>query len=313
MQLRAFFRFVEIQTKVASLFPFLIGTAYALYAFGALDLIACVYFAVSLFSLDMLTTGLNNYFDARRNLLTSGYTVEYQNVLLHGAIRFGVARMILGILFILAVGAGLLLVMHSGVLVLLMGMLAFLIAFSYSYGPVPINHTPYGEIASGLTMGLIITFIAAFIHSTSPDGFVFDLNTWRVVFYVPFMLKLFSIGLPMVCTIAAIMLANNICDVQEDLLHKRYTLPTYLGVGRSLFLFAMLYVAAYLIIILMVLLKVLPLWCMISLLSVPLVFSAVRSFKNNPSKKETFVLSVRNHVWVASTYLLGLVLAILFR
>lgn len=313
MKLRAFFRLVEIQTKVASLFPFLIGTTYALYSFQKLDLKALLLFSLSLFSLDMFTTGLNNYFDARRNRLKSGYTVEFQNVLLHEAISFSAARSILIFLFAVAIIAGLLLTIYSGILVLLLGLFAFFVAFAYSYGPIPINHTPYGEIASGFTMGIIIPFVAAFIHNPEPERFLFDLRHWQVQFDLLFILRLVSIGLPMVCTIAAIMLANNICDIEEDLLHKRYTLPIYIGKPKALSLFAFLYVAAYLIIVIMVLLKVLPVGCMISLFSAPFIFSAVRSFQRNPSKKDTFVLSVKNHIMLSVSYLLGLILAIVVR
>ncbi len=37
------------------------------------------------------------------------------------------------------------------------------------------------------------------------------------------------VSIPMIVGIANIMLANNICDLEEDIANKRHTLPYYIG------------------------------------------------------------------------------------
>ncbi len=42
------------------------------------------------------------------------------------------------------------------------------------------------------------------------------------------------ISLPLVCTIANIMLSNNICDLETDITNHRYTLVYYIGKKQAL-------------------------------------------------------------------------------
>ncbi|GAY76576.1 putative prenyltransferase [Sporolactobacillus inulinus] len=51
MSLRAFFKLVEIQTKLASLFPFLVGCLFAMYRYHAINLITTLIFLVRCCSL----------------------------------------------------------------------------------------------------------------------------------------------------------------------------------------------------------------------------------------------------------------------
>ncbi|WP_185650869.1 hypothetical protein [Clostridium sp. DJ247] len=58
-------------------------------------------------------------------------------------------------------------------------------------------------------------------------------------------LYIFLISLPLISGIANIMLSNNICDIEDDLENKRYTLPVYIGSDNALKLYKALYYIAY--------------------------------------------------------------------
>jgi 1,4-dihydroxy-2-naphthoate octaprenyltransferase len=92
------------------------------------------------------------------------------------------------------------------------------------------------------------------------------------------------------------MLANNICDLEKDIAVKRHTLPYYLGVKKSLFLFAGLYYISYLGMLSMVILRILSPLCLLSLITIFFVQKNIHSFFKKQDKETTFIFAVRNYV-----------------
>lgn len=308
MTLKQFFRFVELQTKVASFFPMVLGSLFAWYHYRQFNWLAFIFFVVALLGMDMFTTGLNNLFDAKRNRLEKGYTVEYQNILLADHISLRTGEIVLLSLFLVVLVCGLLLVFQTNLIVLFLGMLSFGIAFIYSYGPVPINHTPFSEVLSGVTMGGIITFLAVYIHIW--DQGLIALQGWNLSLNLKEILRIIFLGVPFIMTTANIMLANNMSDLDEDVVHHRYTLPYYIGLSASKVLFSANYLIAYLAIIVMVILKILPITALLVLLTLPKVYQQVRKFINHVSKSDTFVFAVKNYLLIALSYCISLVIAL---
>jgi 1,4-dihydroxy-2-naphthoate octaprenyltransferase len=76
---------------------------------------------------------------------------------------------------------------------------------------------------------------------------------------------------------------------------KRHTLPYYLG-KSSLYLFAALYYVVYASVIAMVVFKILPLICLLLLVTVIPVQKNIREFFRKQMKTETFVLSIKNYI-----------------
>ena len=66
MKIRSFLKLVEIQTKVASMIPFILGTVYSLYRFNKFNALNFLLMFISLLTIDMTTTAVNNYMDYKR-------------------------------------------------------------------------------------------------------------------------------------------------------------------------------------------------------------------------------------------------------
>ena len=300
MQLRAFLSLVEIKTKAASVVPFLIGTLFALYRHGSLKPLPLLLFFVSLVCFDMFTTGLNNRQDHRRAHKREGFNFEKHNAIEHYGLSDRAVDVTLALLLLAAVAAGLLLVWVTDWVVLLIGMLAFGIGFLYSAGPLPLSRTPLGEAASGLAMGFVIPFLAWWIHA--PAGALFTLSatadqlaltlSWRLA------IDLVLVCVPPVCCIANIMLANNLCDVDDDLANRRYTLPVIAGRVWGMRLFHLLYLAAFGAVPLAVLTGAAPWPCLLVLVVVPRVLKNLAAFRKVQTKKDTFGLSVLNFLLI---------------
>lgn len=298
MGIVSFFKLVEIQTKVASMIPFLLGTAYALYRFQSFNAVNFVLMLISLLSFDMTTTALNNYMDYKKAVKKHGFGYESHNAIVSYRLKEGSVLAVIVIMLMTAAAAGIMLYLNTGLVVLVLGAISFAIGILYSFGPIPISRTPYGELFSGFTMGFVITFLSAYIHAEDL-GFVafsyrggilgLDLNVIELLY-----LALISV-LP-ICGIANIMLANNICDIEDDIANRRYTMPVYVGAENALLLFRLIYYIGYLAVIIALFLRIIPLISIFVLATLVIVNKNIKEFYKLHTKKDTFILSVKNFI-----------------
>lgn len=283
--IQRFLSYVEIRTKIASLLPFLLGLTYVLYAYQQINILNTLLFFASMLSFDMATTALNNYIDVK----TNDKILEFSQK---------TAKQILVFLLILATVLGLALVFYTGVVVLVLGALCFGVGIFYTFGPVPISRMPLGEIFSGLFMGLLIPFLVVFINAPEHSLIYFTFANWllQVSFNILDLLKLGVVTIPAIAGIANIMLANNICDVEDDVKVNRFTLPYYTGTKNALNIFALLYYLGYAAIIVMVLFGLVPIYGLIVIVGLIPVQKNISKFRKQQCKTKTFPLSVQNLV-----------------
>lgn len=298
MTMSSFLKLVEIQTKVASMIPFFLGTVYALYRFDNFNLKNFIIMFISLLAVDMGTTAVNNYMDYRKAIKKHGYNYEKHNAIVKYELKESVVVATIAILFLIAVVFGILLYINTNLIVLILGVISFAASVLYSYGPIPISHMPLGEIFSGLFMGFIIVFISIYIHIYDSNVIFFSyangilnlgINLKEIVF-------IFLLCIPAIIGIGNIMLANNTCDIDDDVVNKRYTLPIFIGKERALKLFKTLYYIAYLDVIVLVILRITPIVSVISLLTFIPVSRNIKIFFQKQTKRDTFVLAVKNFV-----------------
>ncbi|WP_235587032.1 1,4-dihydroxy-2-naphthoate polyprenyltransferase [Ferroacidibacillus organovorans] len=140
------------------------------------------------------------------------------------------------------------------------GAASMLFMYLYSGGPKPISSTPFGEVTAGVAMGPVIILIAYFIQA----GHLSPVAWW--------------VSVPVGLLIAAILLANNLRDLEHDRPGGRKTLPILLGKTRAVAVLGTAFALSYLILIALVLARMLPSWALLSLLSAPLPARVPRQF-----------------------------------
>ncbi len=281
--MKRFLSYVEIQTKITSVFAFLMTIAY-LWAKGyTIRWGATALFFAAMLLFDLVTTAVNNYAGSRSH----GETPHYSRT---------TGLFIIFVLLALSIAGGLWLVSMTDIVVLLAGGLCFIFGILYSFGPVPISATPLGEALSGLFYGLFIPFLLLYINM--PAGSLLSLTlvgqTLHISTNLVILLHLLLLSATPVLTTANIMLANNICDVERDRVSQRHTLPQYLG-RKSVFLFAGLYYLCYAAIIAMVAADVISPICLLTLLTIIPVQRNIKKFFAEQVKSKTFVVSVKNY------------------
>ncbi|NMA75544.1 MAG: UbiA family prenyltransferase, partial [Bacteroidales bacterium] len=151
MSFKVFLKLAEIQTKIASFFPFLIGALFVTYRYQSFDWRNTLIFFVALLLFDLTTTVINNYMDYKK-ASSEQYRREH-NIISQESIPLPLVRLTIMTMLIISTGLGIWLVYRTDLLVLFIGMLSFAIGIFYTFGPIPLSRMPLGEVFSGVTMG----------------------------------------------------------------------------------------------------------------------------------------------------------------
>lgn len=307
---KVFMEVVEAKTKLASILPFFIGALFAASYFHQFNVVNTVLFFVAMLTFDMATTAINNlmdYYHARDDAyLQNTNVVSRKNLNPRN-----IALMIIGMISFATI-LGLVLVWRTDVLLLLVGMLCFGIGIFYTFGPLPLNKLPLGEIFSGVTMGIGIPFLAVYVN-VSPEKLLHLWFNWpnvSVVGNLAALIALVLVATMPVCTIANLMLANNLSDYDEDVRNHRTTLPMYVGRKNAVILYQVLAYAGYVAIIIAVIFGALRWPALISLATFPIAMRNTNIFAKKQVKRETFITAVKNLVVENGGLIAGLALSL---
>ena len=298
--IKKFLKYVEIQTKITSVYAMLNAILFMILNKKEIDLSVTVIFVIAAFIFDLTTTAINNYIDSK----------DYPEMLpLNRKLSFVIIITMLAISTIM----GLYLAYRGGILVLLIGGLCFLLGIFYTFGPLPISRIPLGELFSGIAYGMLIPFLMFYLNT--PDDYIgldLSLEAINIKFMVWPLVSFLIYSLVTTFTTSNIMLANNTCDLEKDVAVNRHTLVFYIGRKAAVNLYAILYYLCYIAVILMVITKVLPVISLIFVLSFPLVQKNINIFRAEQIKAKTFITSIRNFIIINTAFTISLIAGIFF-
>lgn len=245
-------------TLTASFVPVLLGTALAMYE---TDLHFGLFLAMLIASLliQAATNMFNEYYDYVRGLDT-----EDSHGIGGAIVREGIKpKTILNValsLYGIALLLGIYICMSSSWWLALVGLFCMLIGYLYTGGPLPIAHTPFGEIVSGFFMGMIIILISFFIQTGT-------VSTTSVL-----------VSIPIFILVGAIMLSNNIRDLDGDKEFGRKTLAILIGRKAAIKLLAGMFIISYAWVFILIALNIISPWLAIVVLSAPKAIKATKGF-----------------------------------
>src|SRR5437588_7742596 len=215
----------RVRTLPASVAPVLVGTSLALGAgtFHALAFVAALLGAVFI---QVGTNLSNDYSDARRGAdtedrlgpvrVTAGGLVPPGQVLIATYVSFGVAVL-----------AGAYLIVVAGWQLLLVGAASILAGVLYTGGPRPYGYEGLGELFVFLFFGIVAVAGSYFVQVRHLD--------WEA----------FALALSVGLLAAAILIVNNVRDIDTDRRAGKRTLAVRLGRVRTRSVFAIGVFAAY--------------------------------------------------------------------
>lgn len=313
MTMKVFFELVEIRTKLASLFPFLVGLLFSAFFFGQVNAENMLLFFLAMLVFDMATTAINNLMDFKK-----AKNDDYQeNTNIVGVAKLSEKKVAYLIYTMIAFSSviGLYLTIQTSLLLLLMGGICFTIGIFYTFGPVPLSRMPLGELFSGVTMGFGIFFITIYLNIFNMGILDFAIREGQILLQIDIrsLIAIVWASVPMIFTIANIMLANNLCDLDQDITNHRYTLPYYIGRDNGVKLFQFLMYSCYAFIIGGVLIGFYHWAMLVVLLTFPKINQNVKVFSEKQEKATTFSISIKNLVMFNGAQIVGLLLSLLLK
>ena len=163
-------------------------------------------------------------------------------------------------------------------------------------------------------MGFGIFWIVIFLNSPEASFAWMGLEEGMLIVRLALLdhFKVVLLSLPLVCTIANIMLSNNLCDLETDITNHRYTLVYYIGKATALKLYQGLYLISFIAMVLAVVFKIAPI-LMIGTLVVGIpVYKNIQLFIQKQEKKTTFALAIKNMLMIHVMQMVLLVISVIF-
>lgn len=254
----AYWRMIRPHTLTASFIPVLLGTFIVV---GQVELKWGLFLAMLIASvlIQIATNLFNEYYDYKRGLDHEGSIGIGGSIVRDGFTPGQVLTIALG-MYGVAAALGLYIAASTSWHLLWIGALSMVVGYLYTGGPLPIAYTPFGELVAGLFMGYVIIGISGYIQI----GMVTT--------------ELLIVSFPMALLIGAILLANNIRDLDNDKENGRRTIACLVGHRRAVLVLAGFFVAALVGILVGVFVYGVTPWVLLSLFTIPLMVRAVKRF-----------------------------------
>lgn len=314
MSLSAFLNLVEIKTKLASLFPFIIGVLFSISYFNQINWFDTFIFFCAMLIFDMATTAINNYVDFKK---AKSLNYKYEgNIIGQLSLSLPLIKWLIYSMIFITMIAGIFLSIRTGWLFFLIGGMCCLIGIFYTYGPIPLSRMPLGELFSGFTMGLGIFLLVICINTKKQPPFYLNIDftkdTFQLSGHISAILAIILAALPLISAIANVMLANNLRDLDEDIKNHRYTLIYYIGRPNGIKLFTALALVGYLTVIIGLIFGIYHWPILLIFISLPAVWQNIQHFKGLLPHPKSFAYAIKNLVFISTSYALGLLISIIF-
>ena len=251
------------RTLAAALGPTILGASFSYYTFGAARGTGLAIFHTILIFLAVVTAQIvanlwNEYKDFKSGL-DAGQKVGNAGSITRGAITPELIVTMIKVLMVVPIIIGAYLSATITWYYVPAGFVCILISFLYSGGPKPISRTPFGEISSGIAMGLAIVLITGYAWTRELS------------------LALLIPAIPSTLLVGSIMLTNNIRDIRNDESHGRRTLPIVLGRERALSLMSIMYIFNFIWIVAWIIVGHMTWFSLLAFLTIPLAFKTVHT------------------------------------
>ena len=264
-KLKEFFLCTRPHSYPASIAPVLFGATYALGYEIKFSILKFILFLLACLLIQAATNLFNEYYDYKYGL----DKIDSEGI--SGSIVKGnlsPREVMVGalVLYALAFILGLILTFMTSLYVLLVGLVCMLAGYFYTGGKYPIAYSPFGEVVSGFFMGTIIISLSFYFQT----GYI---NADIIV-----------VSLPLFIMIGAILLANNIRDLDNDKESGRRTYAILVGRNNAIKTMAISFIVVYLLNVIFIVIKYASWWNLLVFVTIPLAIKIIKGFSTNNHK-----------------------------
>lgn len=259
-------RLMRPHTLTASFIPVFVGTMLA-YHDGTINWTLFLAMLVASLLIQAATNMFNEYYDYKLGLDTEE-SVGIGGTIVRDGIKPKTIRSLAITFYGIAVILGVYICIESSWWIAIIGLICMAIGYLYTGGPIPISYTPLGELFSGVLMGTVIIGITYFIQTLT--------ITSEVIW----------ISIPVTIFIGSINLSNNIRDRDGDKAGGRKTIAVLIGREKAITVLAVLFSIAYGWTLALIIARLLPIWTLITFLSVPKAVTVIKNFRGKTEPLE---------------------------
>jgi 1,4-dihydroxy-2-naphthoate octaprenyltransferase len=260
-KLQVWWRLTRPHTLTASFVPVSIGTALA-YENGHYNGLLFIIMLLASLLIQAATNMFNEYYDYVRGL-DNEHSIGIGGAIVRDGISAKTVLYSALIFYGISMLLGVYICSHSSWWLVIIGLLCMAVGYFYTGGPYPIAYTPLGELFSGVFMGVSIILISFFIQTGTVT------------------MNSVLISVPICILVGAILMANNIRDLDGDKEFGRKTLAILLGRDHAVSFLTGMFVVSYIWVFALVLLQLASPWLLLVLVSVPKAISAAKGFRGH--------------------------------
>ncbi|MBB4826084.1 1,4-dihydroxy-2-naphthoate octaprenyltransferase [Sporosarcina luteola] len=273
---RIWWQLTRPHTLTAAFAPVFLGTMIAL-SYGEFHLSLFLAMLVASIFIQMATNMFNEYYDYKRGLDTE-HSIGIGGTIVRNGVQPKTVLFIAFMLYAVSILIGVYICMETSWMLAAVGLVSMAIGYFYTGGPYPIAYTPFGELFSGVVMGMLLVLIAFYIQmgSVTQDAIL--------------------LSIPSMLLVAGIMMANNIRDIEGDREGGRKTLAILVGRPRAITILALFFLISYCWIVGLVITGHVSVWGLLVFLSVKKPIEAIKTFRKHeiplevmPAMKNTAV------------------------
>ena len=245
----------RIPTLPAAIAPVIVGTAMAHYM-HSFDVVITVLAMIGAIAIQIGANMANDFSDFRKGAdnaerigpirVTQQGLLSEKAILVGASISFGFSILI-GLYFFYIVGWP----------ILVIGSLSLLAAITYTGGPWPFGYKGLGDFFVFIFFGLIAVCATFYVQVQAIN------------------IEIILLSIPIACLVTAILIVNNIRDIETDRRSKKYTLAVYFGRTFAKCEYIVLLAIAYSTPLFLIFFDILPLPTLIFFLSFPLCIKPV--------------------------------------
>ena len=245
------------KTLPAAISPVIVGSAFV-YQYGGFNLTVAVAALLTALLLQIGANLANDVFDFYRGAdisermgpvrVTQAGLLSPKEVLVGMWVSFGIAGFL-----------GLFIFIQAGWIVLVIGLLSIVAAIAYTGGPFPLGYYGLGDITVFIFFGPVAVCGTFYIQAQT-------LNR-------PVLIA----AIPMGLLITAILVVNNLRDINTDAAVGKKTLAVMLGARGTRYEYLICLLFSFSVPIFMLFMGYASIWVMLVLLALPLSFSLIRS------------------------------------
>jgi len=256
---KIWWRLTRPHTLTASFIPVFVGSALSLQDVS-LNYPLLIAMMTASMLIQIATNIFNEYYDYRRGLDTKD-SVGIGGAIVREGVSPQTVLFLALLLYFISALLGAYICIKTTWWIAVIGVVSMAVGYLYTGGPYPIAYTPFGEFFAGLFMGVVIILISFYIHT----GYI--------------TIQSFLVSVPIAILIGAILMANNIRDLDQDKEKGRKTLAILVGKEMAIKVLAGMFIFSYLWIIFLVIVDYLPLLSLLAFISIPKAYQAVINFK----------------------------------